>query len=214
MGSQRSGLLLVPRSVTTVTSSGTVLGTAPPSVTTVARRSSHLARVLRLLEGVHHTCGPPFHDVGRDALSYIHAPGCKEAVSDLVMVFPAQVWGSDASVMLDSGASCNATSGVAAKRLALDIQSPIGDPVGVKLADGHAVCHVGSTMLDLVIQGVQFVRVPCLVLDFDVPWDVLLGTPWLKAFRASLLFGEHTVRGIPSGINIFACVAPLLRRCL
>jgi Aspartyl protease len=81
-------------------------------------------------------------------LSYIHTLGCKEAVSDIVMLFPAQVRGSDASVMLDSGVSCNAISAAAAKRLALDIQSPTRDPVVVQLADGHTVSHVGSTMLD------------------------------------------------------------------
>jgi Aspartyl protease len=70
-------------------------------------------------------------------------------MSDLVMVFPAQVRGSETSVMLDSGASCNAISAAAAKRLSLDIQSPTRDPVVVQLADGHVVSHLGRRSLTL-----------------------------------------------------------------
>jgi predicted aspartyl protease len=111
------------------------------------------------------------------------------------MVFPAEVQGSKATAMLDSGASCNVISAEFAKALHLEIVPPEGDSVGIKLADGRTVNHIGCTVLDIVIQGVQFTKVSCLVLDFAMDWDVLLGTPWLKTFRASLMFEEDTVRG-------------------
>ena len=82
------------------------------------------------------------------------------------LVFPAEVQGSKATAMLDSGASCNVVSADFAKALHLEIVPPKGDSLSIKLADGRTVNHIGCAVLDIVIQGVQFAKVSCLVLDF------------------------------------------------
>jgi hypothetical protein len=72
-------------------------------------------------------------------------------VSDLVMAFPAQVCGSEASVMIDFGASCNVISAAYAKFITLNINFPDQNHVSIKRADGRSVSQVGSAMIDIVI---------------------------------------------------------------
>ena len=91
----------------------------------------------------------------------------------LTMALRGRAQGVLATVLFDSGAVPNAVNAAFVKEHKLSVLSSACRQV--LLADGTTAPVLGSTFVDVEVQGVRFPRVPCIVVDLALDWTVILG---------------------------------------
>ena len=108
------------------------------------------------------------------------------------MAVTANLAGAVHNILLDSGASGTAYITQAfVYDLGLPV-IPLSKPYGVKMGDCVVVQGLGFCTLPLRL-GTLKCKVQCLVLPNLPVYPLILGDPWLQAFRAQLSYTTHTV---------------------
>ena len=120
------------------------------------------------------------------------ASACKEGEEDagLDVLFPARVAGLGVTALLDSGATGNFVDASFAEGHKLRV-TPCEVPI--ELADGRSLPASGEVLLQLRI-GKVCEKTRLVVMDLAEGFDVILGSPWLRAHGAVLDIQQGTCK--------------------
>ena len=130
-----------------------------------------------------HACAEHVH-VGSSQVQVADAD--EEAALD--MLFPARIAGLGAVALLDSGATGNFLDAGFAARHKLRVQ-PCDSPIEV--ADGSKLAAKGEVVVQLHF-GKVCEKSRWVVMDLAPGFDLILGSPWLRAHNAKLDFAEKS----------------------
>ncbi len=117
---------------------------------------------------------------------------CEFQSSKHTMAVTANLAGAVHNILLDSGASGTAYATQAiVNDLGLPV-APLANPQGVKMGNCAVVQGLGLCTLPLRL-GTLKCKVQCLVLPNLPGYPLILGDPWLQAYKAELSYVTHTV---------------------
>jgi len=126
---------------------------------------------------------------------YYDAPGIRReglTVTDNSLVFklPGKAANIEATILVDSGASCNYVGESFLQNTRYKTQA-LTQPIEVEVADGTLVRTLGTCTIPVKLQSYKG-QVTALVLPTIVPGiDLILGEQWLKAHKVTMDY-EHT----------------------
>lgn len=106
---------------------------------------------------------------------------------------PIRIWlqigATRVPALVDSGASLSVISRLMVTRFGLKV-GPIKEPRTAKTATGEVVQVTEAVRLDVQLGSIWF---PLRLFVLDVGFDIILGTPFFKAFQPKFDFEERTV---------------------
>ena len=107
----------------------------------------------------------------------------------LTMHFKATVAGAPATCLMDSCCTNTLMSASYARRVGINVESSVGEPLRVAVADGVIHASTGTCKVRLKLQ--QFsADLTCHVVELADAYEIILGEDWLCKYSATLSWGH------------------------